>query len=191
MTPPVVPSGRLSNRNQPRLRVDELTLRQWRFSDVPGLVEAYRDEAIQRWHVRSMNTDDAYRWIASRRDRWSAEKGADWAILDCAVAPGHEVLSGRMGLRWLDLAEGLGEVAYWVVPAARGRQVAPRALLAITEWFFTEVGLHRIELAHSTRNTASCRVAVKAGYAYEGTRRQATLHADGWHDMHLHARVCR
>ncbi|MDQ2877330.1 MAG: hypothetical protein M3Y33_21975 [Actinomycetota bacterium] len=31
--------------------------------------------------------------------------------------------------------------------------------------------------------------AMKAGFAYEGTRRRACLHADGWHDLHLHARI--
>ncbi|MEW2435901.1 GNAT family protein [Streptomyces caniferus] len=38
-------------------------------------------------------------------------------------------------------------------------------------------------------NPASCRVATKAGFRLEGTMRSALLHADGWHDEHLHARV--
>lgn len=49
--------------------------------------------------------------------------------------------------------------------------------------------LHRLELAHSVRNPASCRVADKAGYRLEGTKRQEGRHADGWHDMHPHARL--
>ena len=32
-------------------------------------------------------------------------------------------------------------------------------------------------------------MAAKAGYVLEGTRRQQALHWDGWHDMHLHARL--
>ena len=32
-------------------------------------------------------------------------------------------------------------------------------------------------------------MAAKAGFALEGTKRSALLHADGWHDMHLHARI--
>jgi RimJ/RimL family protein N-acetyltransferase len=38
-------------------------------------------------------------------------------------------------------------------------------------------------------NTASCRVAGKAGFRLEGTLRSALLHTDGWHDMHLHGRT--
>jgi len=32
-------------------------------------------------------------------------------------------------------------------------------------------------------------VAVKSGFEAEGTERGAELHTDGWHDMHLHARI--
>lgn len=34
-----------------------------------------------------------------------------------------------------------------------------------------------------------CRAAVKAQYLAEGTKLSSALHADGWHDMHLHARL--
>ena len=66
--------------------------------------------------------------------------------------------------------------------------MAGRALTAMTEWLFT-LGLHRVELMHSVLNEPSCRVAAKQGFELEGTRRSALLHPDGWHDMHLHARI--
>ncbi len=42
---------------------------------------------------------------------------------------------------------------------------------------------------HSTRNEASCKVALAAGFAPEGTLRESGKHVDGWYDMHLHARL--
>ena len=179
----VVPAGRLCGQAQPCLRVDELVLRPWRSTDAAGVVEAYRDPAIQRWHVRSMTEDEALGWVRSWSERWAAETGASWAIVE------NDVLVGRTGFNALDLSAGLGEAAYWVLPAARGRGVAPRTLRAATAWMFAEVGLHRIELLHSAGNEASCRVAHKAGYLLEGTKREHWLFADGWHDVHLHARV--
>ena len=80
---------------------------------------------------------------------------------------------------------------YWVLPQDRGRAIAPRVLTTVTRWLFDEVGFHRVTLNHAVENTASCRVADKAGFAPEGTARQQMLHADGWHDMHLHARLRR
>jgi RimJ/RimL family protein N-acetyltransferase len=66
--------------------------------------------------------------------------------------------------------------------------VATAAVGAVSEWAFG-LGLHRLQLRHSVRNPASCRVAAKTGYALEGVLRSALRHADGWHDMHLHARL--
>jgi len=67
--------------------------------------------------------------------------------------------------------------------------VAARATTTLTRWALDEIGLHRLELLHATANGASCKVAAKAGFVLEGTKRSAGWHQDGWHDMHLHARV--
>ena len=40
--------------------------------------------------------------------------------------------------------------------------------------------LHRRGLGHSVANTASCRVADRAGFRLEATLRSALLHSDGW-----------
>ncbi len=168
---------------QPCIDGDVFTLRPWESGDVPVLLEAYGDPAVQQWHARSMTADEAEQWVVSRAERWAAETGVDWAVVqDGAVR-------GRVGLRRMNLAEGYGEVAYWVLPTARGQGLAPRAVRVMTGWFFGNTGLHRLELAHSAGNAASCRVAHKSGYRYEGTKRQQALHPDGWHDMHLHSRL--
>ncbi|GIE65229.1 acetyltransferase [Actinoplanes palleronii] len=102
---------------------------------------------------------------------------------------GAGAVVGQVGLRRIDLAEGLASISYWVLPGFRGQRFAPRALGALTTWAFDVLGLHRLELSHSTANGASCRVAVQAGYLAEGIKRSEARHADGWHDMHQHARI--
>jgi ribosomal-protein-alanine N-acetyltransferase len=183
LVPPVIAVGGLRRHAQPVLAVGELVLRPWVPSDAPAVAEAYRDDGIQRWHVRSMTDDEALEQVRTWVQGWAAETSAGWA-----VTSGGELV-GRVGFRVLDLVEGSGEAAYWVLPAARGRGVAGRALAAVTDWMFDHVGLHRMTLRHSTRNAASCRVAEKGGYGYEGTQVEEGLHTDGWHDMHLHARL--
>jgi len=59
----------------------------------------------------------------------------------------------------------------------------------MTAWCFETLRLHRVELCHATANVASCRVARYAGFAVEATKRGEGRHADGWHDMHVHARL--
>lgn len=183
MIDPALPAGTFAALSQPVLHVGGLTLRPWAVGDVPALSAAYDDPAIRQWHARSMSLDEASEWVESRSARWAGEAGADWAVVDGSG------LVGRVGLRTLDLEQAQGEAAYWVLPAARGRGIAMQALATMTEWMFETAHLHRIVLAHSTRNEASCRVAAKAGFAVEGTLRSELRHSDGWHDMHLHARL--
>lgn len=147
------------------------------------MLAAYADPAIRRWHARTMTADEARAYIENWERRWCQESGAGWAVTEDGK------VAGQISLRTIDLREGLAEVSYWVLPEARGRRTATRALQALTGWGFGTLGLHRIEVMHSTRNEASCRVAMAAGYELEGTKRSEAKHEDGWHDMHLHARV--
>jgi RimJ/RimL family protein N-acetyltransferase len=183
LTGPAVAPGSLARLPQPVLKLNDFMLRPWRPSDAPAVAQAYSEPSIQRWHARSMTEAEASVWIGSWPGRWAQESGGGWAI------DGGSGLLGQISLRRLSLADGLGEVSYWVMPAARGRRVATRALRALSGWVFDQLRLHRVELSHSTMNPASCRVARNAGYPFEGIKRREALHADGWHDMHLHARL--
>ncbi|MEU4425916.1 GNAT family N-acetyltransferase [Actinoplanes sp. NPDC024001] len=180
---PALQPGALADLPQPVLSHDGLLLRPWQERDVAAVVAGYADPAIQRWHCRSMDEAEAREWIARWPGRWNAETGAGWAV----TADGS--VAGQISLRRIDLEEGLAEVSYWVLPSARGRRIAPRALAALAEWSFGTLKLYRLELSHSMLNTASCRVAEVAGFPAEGTQRGAARHADGWHDMHGHARL--
>lgn len=161
-------------------------LRPWRQSDAETVRSAFDCPDIQRWHVRRMDSqDEALAWIAGWDMRWDNETDASWAITD---AHGDQPI-GQVGLRTISLFEGSAQLSYWVLPDARGTGIAARAALALTQWTFDIVRLHRVFLQHSTANPASCRVAAKLGFRVEGTLRGAMLHADGWHDVHTHARL--
>ncbi|MFJ5047651.1 GNAT family N-acetyltransferase [Streptomyces sp. NPDC088719] len=187
-TPPAMISGRLAGAPQPVLPVsggDGLLLRPWERMDAAAFLSAYEDEETRRWHTHRPSTEDRVReWFEGYRRDWEREQGCHWAV----ARDSGEVL-GRIALRGLDFDDGVANAAYWVLPAARGAGVASRALAAVSAWALDDVGFHRLELDHSTRNHASCGVATKAGYRLEGTKRNAAVHDDGRHDMHLHARV--
>ncbi|TDD17057.1 GNAT family N-acetyltransferase [Nonomuraea diastatica] len=185
-TPPVIPAGSLAGSPQPVLpAAGGLVLRPWEGADASAFLSAYEDDEIRRWHTRRPSTvTQAREWFDAYRQDWGRERGGHWAV----TRDGGEVL-GRIALRGLDFDDGMAGVAYWVLPVARGAGVASRALAALTAWALEEIGFHRLELDHSTRNTASCRVATRSGYLLEGTKRSAAVHDDGRHDMHLHARI--
>jgi RimJ/RimL family protein N-acetyltransferase len=172
---------------QPTLRVaPDLTLRPWAATDAAALVLAFADPDIRFWHMRELvGEDEARTWIASWRDRWNAETDGGWAVTDTGTGE----LLGQVALRTVELEYGQGQITYWMLPIHRGRGVAPRAAREVSRWALDDLGLHRLIVQHAASNEASCRVAEKAGFVLEGTMRSQLLHADGWHDMHLHARV--
>ncbi|MGW4566779.1 GNAT family N-acetyltransferase [Streptomyces sp. NPDC004561] len=187
LTSPVVAAGTLARTAQPTIPTgDGLRLRPWRAGDAPAVHAAFQDPLMHQWHIRSCDSaEEAAGWIAAWQQAWESERDAQWAVDDADTGR----LLGRVALRQILLGDGVAEVAYWTVPQARGLGVAARATTALAHWAFEEIGFHRLELTHATTNPASCRVAAKTGFVLEGTRRSALLHPDGWHDMHLHARV--
>jgi RimJ/RimL family protein N-acetyltransferase len=186
--PAVVPAGRLADDAQPVLSLPGgLELRPWRLddADADALHTAGQDPAIGHWNLFSVaGRDEARARIERLHARRRAEAGVIWA-----VAPLGGAAVGLAGLNGVDLAGGTAEVVYWVLPEARGGGIAVAATRRLSRWALDDLGLHRLVLCHSTANPASCRVAQKAGFTAEGTRRSALLHADGWHDLHVHARV--
>jgi [ribosomal protein S5]-alanine N-acetyltransferase len=183
---PHLAPGALSQRPQPELVTPSLTLRPWCNRDAGVVIDAFADPDIAFWHRRTVKGGaEAREWLDRCERRWKNDAGAYWAV--CASDSG-EVL-GRVALTRVDLFEGLGVLGYWVLPLARGRGIAVQAVVTMSSWALHDLGLQRLELAHSVRNSPSCRVAVKAGYEQEGTLKSALRHADGYHDMHLHALV--
>ncbi|MGW9494644.1 GNAT family N-acetyltransferase [Streptomyces prasinus] len=157
-----------------------LTLRPWSPEDSAELARLYRDEALRRWTSEAVHDEaGAARWVAAQRrgreagDRFAfAVEEAPEGVPGERRAPGAGArLVGNVVLKYAARGSGSAEVGYWTAAHARGRGVAPRALGALADWAFTAFaheGLTRLELLHQVDNTASCRVAEKAGFTPAG-----------------------
>ena len=180
------PIADASGRLQPTLYAGALLLRPWRTADREQVLEAFRDPAIRGWSGwRIDSIEQATAWISRWTMKWSEKSAAGWAVV--ARHSPQRVL-GHVALRTLWVDE-MGEISYWVMPDERGKGIAPEAVQALAEWSLEYFGLTRLEIAHSVRNRAPCRVALKAGFPSEGIKRSLHRHEDGVHDMHLHAMV--
>ncbi|MFJ8040829.1 GNAT family N-acetyltransferase [Kitasatospora sp. NPDC096147] len=145
------------------------------------------DPDIALWNPLVAETPvHAERWITGRAAAWEQGIAGSFALLD----PDLDRLFGAVTIRWSDRPDGLAMIGYWLDPAARGRGLATLATQTVTAWAFAEADARRIELCHATGNSASCRVAARAGYPLEGTLRASHRFGDGLHhDEHLHARL--
>lgn len=82
----------------------------------------------------------------------------------------------------------IAEVGMWIRADAAGSGLGIRSLRAMLEWGFGEWGWERLVWRCDTRNTASVRVAEKAGMTLEATHRgDAVDHFGSRRDTHVFA----
>ena len=163
---------------------EDLLLRPFQPSDVAQVAAVADDPEIARWN--RVAQPSAEEWVGKRAD-WSSGEHASWVIAD---PTDPSVVRGAISLHHIDLDQLGSEVGYWVGPAHRGHHLGARALRLASGFGFQTLGLRRIHLFHAVGNEASCAVATRAGFRWEGTHRQSYRFGDGiWHDEHCHARL--
>ncbi|MFF0039910.1 GNAT family N-acetyltransferase [Streptomyces mirabilis] len=171
-----------------------LRLRPWdpeSEADVATWLRGLSDPEFQRWNTPVKIVRD----LDSARDslRSRAEAVADGtAVAFCITDAATGTILGHIGVNDINHVIRVGIVGYWVLPEARGRQVATRALALAARYAFGAVRLHRVELGHALGHDASCRIAERCGFPYEGTLREAMFESgrhDAFRDVHLHARI--
>lgn len=166
------------------LNTSGLALRPWREEDAAAVLDAVRDPQIALWNAQSGVVDlaTAREWVRWRAD-WSGGQRS-FAVTD----PGEGTLLGAVSVHRIQHEDA--SLGYWTVPAARGRGVAVAAVRVVAGWAFGALDLHRLEICHAVGNVASCKVAERAGFPWEGTLRESHRYGDGRrHDEHLHARL--
>jgi RimJ/RimL family protein N-acetyltransferase len=148
-----------------------VALRRWEHADAPAIARICSDEELVRWldGLPSPYTeDDARAWIAHGDAGWRGEE--DHTPLAIVRAATGELL-GSIAVTWKP--HDSAEVGYWVAAEARGRGVATRATRLVARGVLGDVGFERLQLQADPRNAASCRVAERAGFTLEGTKRSA------------------
>lgn len=103
--------------------------------------------------------------------------------LHLAMADAEGVIVGAISLFKTSWTAGTTEVGYGVHPLYRGRGFATEAVRGLVNWAFETVGLRRVDLTAKLDNLASLRVALKAGFTWEGLLRDAVLDEEGPHDL--------
>ena len=71
-------------------------------------------------------------------------------------------------------------IGYWIDREYAGRGYTTEAVNLLTEYGFSVLALHRIEINLRPENEASKKVALKAGFALEGARNNYLHIAGDW-----------
>ena len=154
------------------LEAHPAVVREWQDEDASELCLQANDRRVSR-NLRDAfpypyGIEDAVAFIAMARKK---SPPTFFAIeVDRCVAGGIGYTLHR------DVERVSAEVGYWIGYEFWGRGIATAALRAITRHAFRAHGeIRRLYAVPFATNPASARVLQKAGYAYEGTMRQAVV----------------
>jgi RimJ/RimL family protein N-acetyltransferase len=143
-------------------------VRPWRDTDLACVEQASQDPRIPTGTtVPAHYTPEAgLAYIARQHARLTSGQGVCLAVVDQHRdhAVGHINLMQRP-------QEGVAGIGYWIVPAARRRGIASRAISLMTTWGLSAGGFARIEAWVEPDNQASQRSLEANGYLLEGRLR--------------------
>jgi RimJ/RimL family protein N-acetyltransferase/predicted HAD superfamily Cof-like phosphohydrolase len=150
--------------------------------DVDQIAGICTDPEIQRWTtVPSPYTRaDAEGFVTSVVPSGWRKGSPTWAVR--TVEEGAATLVGMVSLH--DVADGKGEIGYWLAGSARGRGTMTRAVGLVLDAAFGPLGLETVMWRADVGNWSSWKVAWRAGFRKEGTVRALNPRrgrwADGW-----------
>ncbi len=147
------------------LEGDGLRLRRWREDDVAAVVTLQSDPQTARFVpvASPFGPAEGRAWLERSELLW-----ADGAAASLAVEQDGAVVGQLVTIRKPD--PGVVELGWGVLPTARGRGVAGRAVQLLLPWI-ASLGVVRVEARVDVDNAPSLRVADSAGLAREGVLR--------------------
>jgi RimJ/RimL family protein N-acetyltransferase len=153
----------------------DIVLRPYTLDDAVDLYDAAREalsegEQWMPWCHPGYSLEEARSQLATQISAFQQESAFEFAITS---ADGHYL--GSCGLNRIDGTNRRANLGYWVRTSVRGKGVATSAVQLLRDWGFQHTDLVCLELAIPVGNTASYRVAEKAGATYEGTLRSRLL----------------
>jgi len=155
-------SERLLPVSAPRLDDGAVTLRLPGEQDSAAIERGIHDPDVIR--AFGHPTFSAEQLLELNRGRWDRGEAATFAICDQAdECLGHVFVNLT--------AERRGSVGYWLLPEARGKGIATRAVRLVSRWALHDVGLGRLGLLTEPSNVGSLRVAERSGFKREGLLR--------------------
>ncbi len=151
------------------ISADRYLIRPFEANDLALIEEASRDELIPMLTTvpADFTPEEGREFIDRQNGRLSSGEGWSFAIVDQSA--GRAV--GQVGLWIAHLAKGRAEIGYWVVESARGDGAAAVAVDSLSTWAFENLDVDRLSLFIEPWNTASLKIAERAGFEREAILR--------------------
>ena len=165
-----------------------LVLRPWQDADAAAITALMADPAMLMFvpFPNPYTQDDAVRYITE-----VAMPGrSSGSAIDCAlIERGSGEVVGAAGLRAPGTRTNAADIGYWVGTASQGNGYASEAARSLATWAFERGGVTRTEIRCAVGNVASAKVALNAGFRFEGILRGDAVTPDGPADDAVFGRI--
>ena len=164
------------------MRAPDVTLRPYAVADAPDICQAVHESLNELmpwmpWCHPDYSLHDSRTWLENQVKAFHAGTAFEFAI----VSTDGRYLGG-CGVNDIGQANRRGNVGYWVRTSEARRGVATAAVGLAYQWAMENTNLIRLEILIAVGNTASQRVAEKAGTVREGILRKRLVLHDEAHD---------
>ena len=165
-------------------------MRPFRFADAEETFSAVRESLAELKPWMSFAHDgysiqETKDFIRIARARWEEGTIFAFAITDAKTGS----ILGGCSLSHIHPVYHLCNLGYWVRTSRRGEGIAVHATRLAARYAFEKVGLIRVEVVMAVGNTASRRVAEKAGAHYEGILHNRMVVGREIYDAYMYALI--
>lgn len=162
------------------MRTQAIQLRKRKITDARRLFEILNNPKFEYFALSPKSVEAEREYL---RESKKNKLNHDYVILS------GDAIVGACGIKINQRKRYVGEIGYVIDEKHWGKGIATRAVKLLDKIGFTSLKLKRIEIKMDPRNIASERVAIKCGYAKEGTMRKSIKRGLEFRDQHLYGKV--
>ena len=145
------------------LETARLQFRQWAAQDVNAFYDFFADPVGTRFVGGQKSQEDAWRLMATYMGHYQLLGYSYLAVEEIQT----KQLIGAVGL-WNSDPWPEPELGYWILPRMQGKGFASEAAQALKQFAFESLNIPTLVSYIDPENTASKKVALKAGAQWEG-----------------------
>ena len=168
-----------------KLQLASCTVRSWEWRDRDAIVSQANNRKV------SINLRDRfpYPYTVSDARGWLENVVGHKPETNFAIDVAGEAVGGIGFSLQPDVAHRSAEIGYWLGEEFWGRGIATEALIAVTEYTFSNYNICRLYAHVFEWNRASARVLEKAGYEFEGRLRKSVTKDGQTIDQFMYAMI--
>ena len=172
------------------MKNSKISIRPFQISDTLQVFQAIQESLaeVSPWLPdlnAELTLDEIREYIEAQPQLRSERKAYNFVI----TGPQEESILGSCGLTQINWQHRFANLYYWVRSSQTQRGVATDATQSLARFGFKQLGLERIEIVMAVSNSASIRVAEKAGASREGRLRHRISLYGKVHDAFMYSLI--